>query len=231
VIHEVDEGLRLLLAEEGLPGEGVELAFEAPTKEWSAKRNAPAVNVFLYDLREDLTRRRTGTQEERDGDGIVRGLRNPPHWYLLSYLLTAWTSRPTDEHRLLADVLRGVSRHESLRPAWLTGSLAEFGHAVLIDLTTPVTEDTVAATDIWSSLGGQLKPSIRLRVIAPLIGDRAPAAPPATEGMLVRANTGETDDPGRRLRYEGAATAPGTGFAPTRPKPPPGARRRQGGRL
>ncbi|KAA2258078.1 DUF4255 domain-containing protein [Solihabitans fulvus] len=228
MIHEVDEGLRLLLAEEGLPGDGVELVFDAPTKDWAAKRNAPTVNVFLYDLREDLTRRRTGTQEEHDGDGTVVGWQEPPLWYQLSYLVSAWTTRPIDEHRLLSEVLRGVSRHDTLQTDWLTGSLAELGLAVLVDAGGAV-PDGNAATDLWSGLGGQLKPSIGLRVIAPLQGNREPAGPPVTEGMVVR--VGGTDEDGRRLRYEGPTTAQGTGLAPTRPKPPPGAGRRRRGRL
>ena len=226
MIHEVDEGLRLLLAAEGLPGDGAEVLFDAPTKEWASKRNSPTVNVFLYDLREDMTRRRSGTERDSDGDGLVLGWHDPPRWYQLSYLVTAWTTRPTDEHRLLADVLRGVSRHDSLREEWLTGSLAELRLAVLFDAAGPFTDGT-AATDIWSSLGGQLKPSISLRVTAPMAGRREPAGPAVTEGMVVRIPA----DDDRRLRYEGPTTAQGTGFAPSRPKPPPGARRRHGGRL
>ncbi|MYU47934.1 DUF4255 domain-containing protein, partial [Streptomyces sp. SID7803] len=58
MIHEVDEGLRLLLVDAGLEDSGVELVFDAPpTKDWSARRNAPTVSVFLYGIREDATRR------------------------------------------------------------------------------------------------------------------------------------------------------------------------------
>ena len=228
MIHEVDEGLRQLLAAEGLPGGDTELVFDAPTKEWAAKRTVPTVNVFLYDLREDLTRRRSGTLEEHDDTGIVVGRREPPRWFHLSYLLTAWTTRPIDEHRLLAEVLRGLSRHEALQRQWLTGSLAELGLTVLVDVAAPVTDGT-AATEIWQSLGGELKPSIGLQVIAPLIGDREAAAPPVSEGIVV--HTDPTDGTGRRLRYEGPTTATGDGFAAVRAKPRPGARRRSGGRL
>ncbi|WP_020673175.1 DUF4255 domain-containing protein [Amycolatopsis nigrescens] len=222
MIHEVDEALRLLLAEEGIPAEGVELVFDAPSKEWTAKRNAPTVSVFLYDLREDLTRRRTGTQEELDDEGTVVARRTPPHWYQLSYLVTAWTNRPQDEHRLLSDVLRGVSRYEALTGPFLTGSLAELGLSVHFESAGPVTEGR-AGTDIWSALGGWLKPAINLRVIAPLIGDRETAGPPVTEGIVVR--TGP-DAQGRRLRYEGPTTSDGDGFAVTRSRPE--ARRRRG---
>lgn len=230
MIDEVDEGLRLLLAAEGLPGEGTELAFDPPTREWAAKRTGPAVNVFLYDLREDTSRRHSGAQAEHDDDGMVVGRREPSRWYQLSYLVTAWTARLNDEHRLLADVLRGLSRHESMPDAWLTGSLAERELNVLLDVGGTVTEG-VTATDIWSSLGGQYKPSISLRVTAPLLGDLAPVGPAVTEGMVVHTNPADGDDSGRRLRYDGPTTAQGTGLAPARSKPLPGARVRHRGRL
>lgn len=221
MIHEVDEGLRLLLAEDGIPGSGVELAFDAPTKEWASKRNAPTVSVFLYEVREDLTRRRTGTIEEIGADGAVAGRLAPPRWFQLSYLVTAWTNRPQDEHRLLSDVLRSLVRHERFEPNWLTGKLAELGLTVTLETAAPV--QGRSASDFWSALGGDLKPSLDLRVTAPLAGEREPAGPPVTEGLVVRTDR----DPARRLRYEDSR-AEGEGFAPSRARPPISVRRRRG---
>ncbi|MGW1595183.1 Pvc16 family protein, partial [Streptomyces sp. NPDC002343] len=48
MIHEVDEGLRRLLGESGLEASGVEVVFDAPTRDWAARRSAPTVCVFLY---------------------------------------------------------------------------------------------------------------------------------------------------------------------------------------
>ncbi|QUQ63765.1 DUF4255 domain-containing protein [Kutzneria sp. CA-103260] len=229
MIHEVDEGLRLLLADSGLPSENTELVFDAPTTEWAAKRTVPTVNVFLYDLREDLSRRASGQLAEHNADGTVAGWRTPPRWYRLSYLLTAWTARPTDEHRLLSDVLRGVSRHDQLRREWLTGSLAELGLAVLIDVAAPAAEGSASTSDIWHSLGGQLKPSISLQLTAPLSGEREEAGPPVTEGVVVQTNP--VDGQGRRMRYDGPTTAQGQGFSSSRPRPQAGIMRRRGGHL
>jgi Pvc16 N-terminal domain len=222
MIHEVDEAIRLLLADGGVPGGGGELAFDAPTRDWTAKRNAPTVNVFLYDIHEDLARRRTGTTEEHDEAGMIVGWRAQPRWYKLSYLVTAWTNRPTDEHRLLSEVLACLTRTQALTAPWLTGTLAELGLAVVMQTAGPVSEGG-AATDVWSALGGELKPAIDLKVTAPLAGPRAPAGPPVTEGVVLRAGT---DTAERHLRYEDT-TAQGEGFATVRPKPLPPARRRR----
>ncbi|PPK68471.1 DUF4255 domain-containing protein [Actinokineospora auranticolor] len=221
MIDEVDEALRLLLAEEGIPAEGVELVFDAPTKDWAAKLTAPTVSVFLYDLREDSSRRRTGVQEEADDDGTVVGRREPPLWYQLSYLATVWTARPKDEHRLLSDILRAVAPHDVLHHRWLTGSLAELGRSVLFQSAGPIT-DGQAATEVWSALEGRLKPAVNLQVIAPLARKRTPVAPPVTDGLMVRTES----DGDRRLRYD--ESAPSDGFAAARARP--GARRRRSAR-
>lgn len=228
MIHEVDEGIRQLFTERGVPGGGGELAFEAPTREWTAGRNAPTVNVFLYDIREDRARRRTSALEEHDDDGMVLGWREPPRWFQLSYLVTAWTNRPQDEHRLLSEVLACLVRSDALAPRWLTGSLAELGLSVELETAGPIS-DSGPATEVWSALGGELKPAIDLRVTAPLIGDLTPAGPPVTEGVVMRSDPqqGGTADSGRRLRYP-ATRAQGDGFAAPRERPLPPGRRRRG---
>ncbi|MFR9728802.1 DUF4255 domain-containing protein [Saccharopolyspora sp. MS10] len=229
MIHEVDEGLRLLLAEEGVPGSGVELAFDPPTTDWAARRNAPTVNVFLYDIREDAGRHRSGRVERRDEAGTVLGWYGPPHWFQLSYLVTAWTNRPQDEHRLLAQVLRGLVRHEVLAERWLTGTLAELALTVPLATGGEPAEGR-SSSEVWSALGGELKPSIPLRVTAPLAGDLEPAGPPVTEGVLLRAEStaherGELGEQDRHLRYERSA-AEGAPFSAARARPAPRRRKR-----
>lgn len=223
MIHETDEGVRLLLAEEGVPGAGVELAFDPPTTDWAAKRNSPTVSVFLYDIREDAGLRSTGAVEQRDEDGVVVGWLGAPHWFQLSYLVTAWTNRPQDEHRLLSAVLRGLIKHESFAERWLTGTLAELGLTVRMQAGGDMPEGR-SVTDVWSALGGALKPSINLRITAPLAGERLPAGPPVTEGMLLRSESAVTEqaqDTPRHLRYEGTNVDEGDGLAASRQRPDP----------
>jgi hypothetical protein len=235
VIHEVDEGLRRLLADGGVAESGVELAFDAPTREWTAKRNAPTVSVFLYDIREDVTRRRTGAVEEYDDDGAVTGWRDPPRWFQLTYLVTAWTSRPQDEHRLLADVLRCFVRTDVLAARLLTGSLAELGLAVGLDVVGSAGNGGPSTSDVWSALGGELRPAVEVRVTAPLRGELTEAGPLVTEGLMVRTTAsvepGSSAEDLRRLRYDGSAPARSDGFAPFRPRGEPGDRPRRRGRI
>ncbi|MER6031189.1 DUF4255 domain-containing protein [Streptomyces sp. NPDC001851] len=232
MIHEVDEALRGLLGESGLEASGVEIVFDAPTRDWAARRNAPTVCAFLYDIREDPGRRGSGAGEVYDADGHVVARRTPPRWFELTYLVTAWASRPQDEHRLLSQVLATLVAAEALPERLLTGSLAELGLTVGLE-TAGAALDAPAASDVWSALGGELKASLGVRVRAPLAGVTRAAAPPVTEGLVVRGtDLRQHGDPvpGRRLRYEGVSDPGADGFAGPRERRPAPARRRRGDR-
>ncbi|KOX35688.1 hypothetical protein ADL06_06395 [Streptomyces sp. NRRL F-6491] len=212
---------------------GVEVVFDAPTRDWAARRSAPTVCVFLYDIREDALRRGSGTGEVYDGDGHLVARRSPPRWFQLTYLVTAWANRPRDEHRLLSQVLAALVAQDALPASLLTGSLAELGLTVGLE-TAGAGMDAPAAADVWSALGGEMKASLGLRVRAPLAGVTEATAPPVTEGLLVRSAAARdgaagTGDPGRRLRYT-EVTDPGRdGFTGPRERPPAPARRRRRG--
>ncbi|TQF06759.1 DUF4255 domain-containing protein [Kitasatospora acidiphila] len=229
MIHEVDEALRLLLTESGLPERGIELVFDSPTRDWAARRNAPTVSVFLYGIREDVARRLGGDIEEHDEDGVVVARHSAPRWFELAYLVTAWTNRAQDEHRLLSEVLWCLTSTDALPARLLTGSLARLGLAIGLDTGGPG-DGMPSVSDVWSALGGELKPSIDLRVRAPLTGERSPAGPPVTEGLVVRAtDTTQGPDAERRLRYREGTDAGSHGFAAPRDRPLPPGRRRRGG--
>jgi hypothetical protein len=137
MIHDVDESLRALLRRDALNGSGVEVAFDAPTKDWVARRNAPVVNLYLYDIREDLSRRDTAWIDVRGEDGRVKERRLPPRRFRLSYLATAWTQRPEDEHRLLSSLLAGFLQHEYFPAELLQGSLEGEETPVLLTVALP----------------------------------------------------------------------------------------------
>jgi hypothetical protein len=184
VIHEVDHALRTLIEHEALAGTDVEVAFDAPTKDWAARRTVPTVDVYLYDIREDLRRRERGLLNSYEGPRVItRSL--PPRYFKLSYLVTAWTQRPEDEHRLLAALLGCFLRHEAMPAEVLTGPLAELGLPVPVTIALPPPEDRSFA-DVWSALGGELKPSLDIVVITPTDSGRDfPAAPAITGPMTV----------------------------------------------
>src|ERR1700740_3659319 len=78
MIQEVDESLRALVKKEALDGSKADVAFDAPTKEWTSRRNAPTVDLYLYDIREDLERREAVLHDVRGEKGFVVSRRSPP---------------------------------------------------------------------------------------------------------------------------------------------------------
>ncbi|WP_405604278.1 DUF4255 domain-containing protein [Streptomyces sp. NBC_01410] len=186
MIHEVDEVLERLLNGGSLAGSGIEVSFEAPTRDWAARRNATAVNAYLYDIREDVGRRQRGTLPVKDDGGAVLKRRQPPRWFRLSYLVTAWTKQPKDEHRLLSAVLATLLPREMLAADELPGSLGALGLSVPLTVAGIQTESRSLA-EIWSALGGELKPSVDLVVTAPFPAfPEYDVGPPVTEGAAVR---------------------------------------------
>jgi hypothetical protein len=180
VIHDVDESLRKLVVRDAINGSGVEVSFEAPNKDWSSRRNAPTVNIYLYDVREDLDRRELAFEEIR-AEGRVVERRPPPRRFKLSYLVTVWTQRPEDEHRLLSTLLACFLAHETLPVDVMPPSLAAVPYVTLLTVGMPPPKDRALA-DVWSALGGELKPSLDLVLTAPFETGRVLAAgPPVVE--------------------------------------------------
>jgi hypothetical protein len=214
MIHDVDESLRVLVRRDALNGGDVDIAFDAPTRDWSARRNAPTLDLYLYDIREDLVRREVMWDEVRDPRGRVTERRPPARHYKLSYLVTAWTQRPEDEHRLLAAVLACFVRHELLPADVLAGSLTGSELPVYLTIALPPPQDR-SLSDVWSALGGELKPSLDLVVSAPLnVRRQERAGPPVLEEPRLRMGRPDaaTEQAGARRRapgHEEETTVPG----------------------
>jgi hypothetical protein len=193
-------------------GSGVDISFEAPTKEWAAKRTTPTLNIYLYDIREDTSRREVKYEEVRDDTGRVTERRQPPRRFRLSYLITAWTQRPEDEHRLLSSMLGLFLRSDLLPADVLAGALRDAGRPTIVQVALPPSEER-SISDVWSALGGELKPSLDLVVIAPFTSFRTEVdiAPPVRESprfTIARDDTGpEEIAKGRRKRNGGGTAA------------------------
>ena len=193
MMREIDEALRELLDEHAdLPAD-VELVFDAPTKDWAAKRSAPTLDLYLYDIRRDLERDIAGFVDLRDDDGRVTGRRLQPRYFKLSYLVTAWTQRAEDEHHLLSAALLAFLRYDRIPPELLDGPLAELGGFAPVTIALPPPEDRSFA-DVWTALGGELKPSLDLVVSTPIDVGAPEAAGPPTRRATLRARDRASDD-------------------------------------
>jgi len=207
VIHDVVQLLEKLVKKEALNGSSVELVFDAPTKDWVARRSGPCVNLYLYDIREDLQRRVPTWEDVRGADGTVNGRLQPPRRFRLAYLVTAWTQRPEDEHRLLSSLLVCMLRNPMLKSGELGGDLDAADLPVYIEVGQPESQERSLA-DIWTALGGELKPSLDVVVIAPVVvGQSAPYGPPVTAGPTIglASTNGATEEASGSLKGKARA--------------------------
>jgi hypothetical protein len=147
----------------------------------------------------------------------------------LSYLITAWTARPQDEHRILSILLAGLVLHDALPPALLSGGLATMEIPVRMSVAMPPAQDRGLA-EIWTAVGGNLKPSLDLVVLAPLAASIVHAGALVTDGIRLRMRDEGTDAAEtRRLRLEGtAANDPALPLGGPRERELPVERRRRG---
>ena len=204
MIHEIDEALETLVLRQAVDGAGVEVVFDTPNKEWAGRRNAPTVNLYLYDIREDTRRRAVGAYGDRDAEGVLRATMEPPRFFRLSYLATAWTQRPEDEHRLLAAMLSAFIRHKVIPEDMLIGSLVNLGIPVLLEVAKPPPENR-QISEVWTALGGELKASLDVTVTAPMTFEPVlVTAPPAEGGLGVRT----FGEPGQESEAGAARTPP-----------------------
>ncbi|MFJ2371291.1 DUF4255 domain-containing protein [Streptomyces sp. NPDC087769] len=218
MIHEVDDVLRALIRAEVLEGGQIAVVFDAPTREWAAKVNAPMVNLYLYDIREDMRRRERGLHNDYDERGTIIARRRPPRFFKLSYLITAWTKRPEDEHRLLSSLLGCLLRYEALPPERLAGTLAEIGAPVPMSIALPPPEDRSFA-DVWSALGGELKPSLDLVISVPVTASPSYVVGPPVGDEGLQTRFGDVPEPAEPVSepMPGRGGLPVYGGRPGRP--------------
>jgi Pvc16 N-terminal domain len=159
MLADLDETLRTLLKRElerhGF--DGVEVAFDAPSREWSGQLSSPTVNLFLYDLRESQDARQSEWGTSRGGNG-AREVR-PPMMMECSYALTAWTQAVEDEHRLLSQVLGVLFAFPTLPLDAMTPRMSGLADRFPIEGRIAQAKADGKA-DFWNAVGGQYKASL-----------------------------------------------------------------------
>ncbi|NTU83200.1 MAG: DUF4255 domain-containing protein [Chloroflexales bacterium] len=92
--------------------------FEAPDSDF--KHEPPALNFFLYDVRENVELRDSDWQLDRRERDVVK--RRAPRRLDCSYLITAWAADTLNEHVLLGQVAQALLRRPVIAPDLIQGS-------------------------------------------------------------------------------------------------------------
>jgi hypothetical protein len=167
VIADVDEVLRkLLIREMDIKRNEVEVVFDQPKREWSSRVSKPTLNLFLFDIRENLRLRAAeqySTITRSDGFAEVR--RNPVRMDL-RYLMTAWVKDPEDEHLLLSSALMGLLRNPFLPADLIPDRLKAQPVPIPVDIANfpPEVGPVDKFSEIWGVLDNEMRPGILLTI-------------------------------------------------------------------
>lgn len=168
LIDDLDESLKALLGRElpaAISGQ-VSVSFAAPDDEFHSSVKLPAVDLFLYDIRENLELRSNDEYVQRQGDGTALRTRSPIR-VDASYLITAWPGstekdRPEDEHHLLGEVMQALLRFRTLPRAVLKGSLVNQELPLPVSTLQPGRLQSLG--EFWQALGGKPKAALNYTV-------------------------------------------------------------------
>jgi Pvc16 N-terminal domain len=177
MIDDLDRTIEQLLRHELAPAlvEQIAISFAAPDSEFPPTSvTLPAIDLFLYDVRENLELRSNQWIIEHDSRGVATK-RRPPVRVDCSYLITAWssessTSRALDEHRLLSEVMKVLIRHATIPEVLLQGSLKGQEPPLPSSSLHPGRLQSVG--EFWQALAGKPKAALNYTVTIGVADDR-----------------------------------------------------------
>jgi hypothetical protein len=193
VIAEADQALAVLLKTKVIGNAAIAITFDPPNRPWIQSLTGPAVNLFLYDIKENASRREV-MYEKVLGEGGVVVARRPPPRFDLHYTVTAWAPKVVVEHKILAAVLRCLGSMTVLPREVLPAALAELPYEVLVNT------ESGARRSMFINMGGDLKAGFEITVTVPMPGlPDLPAAPPVQQQATVTVNPVPGADPARTV--------------------------------
>jgi hypothetical protein len=185
MLDDLDEVLRQLLVRElPIKKNEVEIKFDQPKREWSAKLSRPTLNVFLYDIRENqkLRQAQPTWELQHNPTGTVTQRRKPVR-VDLHYMITAWATEAEDEHRLLGRTLMALFRFPNLPDGLLPESLKH--QPVAIPFMVAQYDELRTPTDVWNVLDNEMRPAVAL-VITLAIDPYLPTVTPLVRTRELR---------------------------------------------
>lgn len=210
MIQHVDRAVERFLRREGQLAESVvDVSFDAPDKTWGASRTRPTINCFLWEVIKNASFLRAGMEQRSRADGRIEVRRTQPV-VDLHYLITAWATEYSDEHRMLGTVLEAVLATpvmpQDLLPEPMRESRCGMGLA---------SHERRVPGELWTALEGRLKPGVQLEITLPIdvfewsLAAPVPGSVSAGVSRGVPAPSPPAVSPMRRRRAGGALVSEG----------------------
>ena len=193
MLHDLNKTLEKILVQRGnLTPNQIDVSFEQPNGEWSARLSRPTLNCWCFDLRENIKLRSmemTTIRDKNNSKTVVA-----PRRMDLTYLITAWASKIEDEHQLLWRALAALKPLMSLEPRDCEGMLRYQTHDVPL-LVADTSNTTINLVDLWGVLDNQMRLGFTLTATVELDVELSIEAPLVLEATV---RIGSSDEPERR---------------------------------
>lgn len=160
IIPVVDSGLEALIRDRlPLPAALGDVSFDPPSGTWSAQLSRITVNLFLFGVGRSAQPPRPAVDRVQDG---VRQRRPQLPMVELHYLVSAWAGTVRDEHQLVGELLSHFILHQVIPAEFLPDSVTSPMQLAVAP------HDNNRAKDVWSTVGGSIKPSFEAVVTTPI---------------------------------------------------------------
>lgn len=198
MINDLDATLRVLL-KKSLPqaiADQVQISFATPDDQFPPSSvMLPAIDLFLYDIRENLDLRNNEDLLDYHPDGSATRIPAPAR-IDFSYLITAWPSESVqipseDEHHLLGEVMRILVRHKQIPENMLQGELVGQDPSLPVISLQPGRLQSLG--EFWQALGGKPKVALSLQVtLSVAVADAEEVTLVTDKVIKIRAEQGAT---------------------------------------
>lgn len=190
MLDDLDKTIEKLLIEEGKINKNeIDISFEPPNGEWSARLNRPTINIWCFDVRENLKLRSMEMHHQDNGNWGRTSI--APRRMDVAYLVTAWTRKIEDEHRLLWRALGTLKRFAVLKPEQGEGLIRYQTRDMPLLIADP-SGIQVNMTDLWSVMENQMRLGFTLLITVELDVETGFDSPLVLESTL---QFGQAEDP------------------------------------
>jgi hypothetical protein len=202
MISDISRTLRAILDDPTLPGplNSALKVFNRPDESFNPDQST--INLFLYDIHENVELRSNEPRFERQNAQVV--VHPPPLRITCSYLITAWPVSgdglpsdqvPLEEQHLLSQILKVLSMYPTIPTRFLQGSL--IGQELPVPMVALHPDALKNLSEFWTALGIKIRPSITVTITIAL--DVFATEPPVPIVITEKLKLGERTSPDEEM--------------------------------
>jgi hypothetical protein len=206
MIGDISRTLRAILDDPTLPGplNSALKVFNRPDESFNPDQST--INLFLYDIHENVELRSNEPRFERQNAQVV--VHPPPLRITCSYLITAWPVSgdglpsdqvPLEEQHLLSQILKVLSMYPTIPTRFLQGSL--IGQELPVPMVALHPDALKNLSEFWTALGIKIRPSITVTIT--IVLDVFAPEPPVPIVITEKLKLGERTSPDEEMILPG----------------------------